>query len=123
MNWRDPWVWIAAFGGIAGGIMMFIPLRRVLKWRARMLRRMDVALNRTALSVGMEAGTAGWIIAGAIVFLFLPPMLLPHATGLIYIAGFIIGTTYRRPRFNREMEEIGIAAHATRRRPDSDDPK
>jgi hypothetical protein len=117
MNWRDPWVWIAVFGGIAGGIAMYMPLGRVLKWRARMLQRMDGARNRTALSVGMEAGTVGWIIAGAILFLFLPPTLLPHATGLIYIAGFIIGTAYRRPRFNREMEKIGIAPHATRRPP------
>jgi len=122
MDWKDPWFWISALLGIAGGVAMFIPFGRVLKWRARMLERMEGAPNRTALSIKMEAGTLGWAVAGAIVFLFLPTMLLPHATGIIYLAGFMIGMSYKRPRFNRQMEAIGLAPHATRRRPGSEDP-
>jgi hypothetical protein len=121
MDWKDPWFWISALLGIAGGVAMFIPFGRVLKWRARMLERMEGAPNRTALSIKMEAGTLGWAVAGAIVFLFLPTMLLPHATGIIYLAGFMIGMSYKRPRFNRQMEAIGLAPHATRRRPGSED--
>ncbi len=102
---------------------MFLPFGRVLKWRARMLERMDGASNRTALSIGMEAGTLGWAVAGAIVFLFLPTMLLPHGTGIFYLAGFMVGMSYKRPRFNRQMEAIGIAPHATRRRPGSEEPR
>jgi len=122
MDWKDPWFWISALLGIAGGVAMFIPFGRVLKWRARMLERMEGAPNRTVLSIKMEAGTLGWAVAGAIVFLFLPTMLLPHATGIIYLAGFMIGMSYKRPRFNRQMEAIGLAPHATRRRPGSEDP-
>jgi hypothetical protein len=118
MDWRDPWVWIAVALGVAGGVAMFVPLARVLKWRARMLERMDGAQNRTVLSIRMEAGTLGWTVAGAIGFLFLPTMLLPGPNGIFYLAGFIIGMTYRRPRFNRQMEAIGLAPHATRRNPD-----
>jgi hypothetical protein len=29
----------------------------------------------------------------------------------------MIGISYKRPRFNREMESMGIAPHATRRPP------
>ena len=122
IGWTDPWSWFALMLGIAGGVSMFVPFARVLKWRARMLARMETAPKRTALSIGMEAGTIGWAIAGAIVFLFLPTMLLPHATGIIYIGGFMIGTMYKRPRFNREMEALGIAPHATRSRTGSPDP-
>ena len=122
MDWKDPWLWIAVVLGIAGGVAMFIPFARVLKWRARMLERMDAAPNRTALSIGMEAGTLGWAVAGAIVFLFLPTMLLPRPNGIFYLAGFMIGMSYRRPRFNRQMEALGIAPHATRRRPGSEEP-
>ena len=122
MDWKDPWLWIAVVLGIAGGVAMFVPFARVLKWRARMLERMDGAPNRTALSIGMEAGTLGWAVAGAIVFLFLPTMLLPHPNGIFYLAGFMIGMSYKRPRFNRQMEAIGIAPHATRRRPGSEEP-
>ena len=122
MDWRDPWLWIAAALGIAGGVAMFLPFGRVLKWRARMLKRMEDAPNRTALSIRMEAGTLGWAVTGAIVFLFLPTMLLPHATGIPYLAGFMIGMSYKRPRFNRQMEAIGIAPHATRHRPGNEEP-
>ncbi len=117
MDWKDSWLWISALLGIAGGVTMFLPFGRVLKWRARMLERMEGAPNRTALSIGMEAGTLGWAVAGAIVFLFLPTLLLPHGTGIAYLAGFMIGMSYKRPRFNRQMEAIGLAPHATRRRP------
>ena len=118
MDWKDPWLWIAAACGIAGGVAMFLPqLGRVLKWRARMLERMEGAPNRTALSIKMEAGTLGWAVVGAIIFLFLPTLLLPHGTGILYLAGFMIGMSYKRPRFNRQMEAIGIAPRATRRRP------
>jgi hypothetical protein len=123
MDWKDPWLWIAAACGIAGGVAMFLPFGRVLKWRARMLERMEGAPNRTALSIGMEAGTLGWAVAGAIVFLFVPTLLLPHGTGIFYLAGFMIGMSYKRPRFNRQMEAIGIAPHATRRRPNSETPR
>src|ERR1700677_2598876 len=109
MDWRDPWLWIAAALGIAGGVAMFLPFGRVLKWRARMLKRMEDAPTRTALSIRMEAGTLGWAVTGAIVFLFLPTLLLPHGTGILYLAGFMIGMSYKRPRFNRQMEAIGIA--------------
>lgn len=122
MDWKDPWLWISAVLGIAGGVTMFLPFGRLLKWRARMLERMDGASNRTALSIGMEAGTLGWAVVGAIVFLFLPTMLLPHPTGIFYLAGFMIGMSYKRPRFNRQMEALGIASHATRRRPGSEKP-
>ncbi len=122
IGWTDPWSWLAVMLGIAGGVAMFIPFARVLKWRARMLARMETAPNRTALSIGMEAGTVGWAIAGAVGFLFLPTMLLPHATGIIYIGGFLVGTMYKRPRFNREMEALGIAPHATRSRPGGPEP-
>jgi len=37
MDWKDPWLWIAVVLGVAGGVAMFIPFARVLKWRARML--------------------------------------------------------------------------------------
>jgi len=123
MDWKDPWLWIAVAGGIAGGVAMFLPFRRVLKWRARMLERMEGAPNRTALSIGMEMGTLGWAVAGAIVFLFLPTILLPHGTGIPYLAGFMIGMSYQRPRFNRQMEAIGLAPHATRRRPGGEEPR
>jgi hypothetical protein len=123
MDWKDPWLWIAVACGIAGGVTMFLPLGRVLKWRARMLERMDGAPNRTALSIKMEAGTLGWAVVGAIVFLFLPTLLLPHGSGILYLAGFMIGMSYKRPRFNRQMEAIGIAPHATRRRPGSEAPR
>ena len=123
MDWKDPWLWIAVVSGIAGGVVMFLPFGRVLKWRARMLERMEGAPNRTALSIGMEAGTLGWAVAGAIVFLFLPTMLLPHATGIPYLAGFMIGMSYKRPRFNRQMEAIGIAPHATRQHPGNQEPQ
>ena len=113
MDWTDLWLWISAALGIAGGIVMFIPFRRVLQWRARMLERMKGAPNRTVLSIKMEAVTLGWVVAGAIVFLFLPTLLLPH--GIVYTAALIIGISYKRPRFNREMEAMGIAPHATRR--------
>ena len=119
MDWKDPWLWIAIALGVAGGVAMFVPLARVLRWRARMLERMQGAPNRTALSIRMEAGTLGWTVAGAICFLFLPTMLLPRPNGIFYIGGFIIGMTYRRPRFNREMEASGVAPHATRRGPES----
>src|SRR5271154_1911231 len=122
MDWKDPWLWIAVASGIAGGVVMFLPFGRVLKWRARMLERMEGAPNRTTLSIGLEAGTVGWAVAGAIVFLFLPTMLLPHATGIPYLAGFMIGMSYKRPRFNRQMEAIGIAPHATRHRPGNQEP-
>jgi hypothetical protein len=122
MDWKDPWLWIAAAIGVAGGIAMFLPFGRVLKWRARMLDRMEAAPNRTALSIKMEAGTLGWTVAGAIVFLFLPTLLLPHGTGIFYLAGFMIGMSYKRPRFNRQMEAIGLAPHATRRRPGGAEP-
>jgi len=122
MDWKDPWLWIAVACGIAGGVAMFLPFGRVLKWRARMLERMDGAPNRTALSIKMEAGTLGWAVAGAIVFLFLPTLLLPHGTGIFYLAGFMVGMSYKRPRFNRQMEAIGIAPHATRRRPGDEAP-
>jgi hypothetical protein len=122
MDWKDPWLWIAAAIGVAGGIAMFLPFGRVLKWRARMLDRMEAAPNRTALSIKMEAGTLGWTVAGAIVFLFLPTLLLPHGTGIFYLAGFMIGMSYKRPRFNRQMEAIGLAPHATRRRPGDAEP-
>ena len=101
---------------------MFLPFGRVLKWRARMLERMEDAPNRTALSIKMEAGTLGWAVVGAIIFLFLPTLLLPHGTGILYLAGFMIGMSYKRPRFNRQMEAIGIAPHATRRRPGGETP-
>jgi hypothetical protein len=123
MDWRDPWLWISVVGGIGGGVAMFVPFGRVLKWRARMLERMEGAANRTALSIKMEAGTLGWAAAGAIVFLFLPTLLLPHGTGIAYLAGFMIGMSYKRPRFNRAMEAIGLAPHATRRRPGSEEPR
>jgi hypothetical protein len=123
MDWKDPWLWIAAACGIAGGVAMFLPFGRVLKWRARTLERMEGAPNRTALSIGMEVGTLGWAVAGAIIFLFLPTLLLPHGTGILYLAGFMIGMSYKRPRFNRQMEAIGIAPHATRRRPGSEAPR
>ncbi len=122
MDWKDPWLWIAVACGIAGGVAMFLPFGRVLKWRARMLERMDGAPNRIALSIKMEAGTLGWAVAGAIVFLFLPTLLLPHGTGIFYLAGFMVGMSYKRPRFNRQMEAIGIAPHATRRRPGNEAP-
>jgi hypothetical protein len=122
MDWKDPWLWIAAAIGVAGGIAMFLPFGRVLKWRARMLDRMEAAPNRTALSIKMEAGTLGWTVAGAIIFLFLPTLLLPHGTGIFYLAGFMIGMSYKRPRFNRQMEAIGLAPHATRRRPGGAEP-
>jgi hypothetical protein len=122
MDWKDPWLWISVAGGIAGGIAMFVPFARVLKWRARMLERMEVAPRRTALSIGMEAGTLAWAVAGAIVFLFLPTLMLPHATGITYLAGFMIGVSYRRPRFNRAMAAIGLDPHASRRRPGSGEP-
>ncbi len=122
MDWKDPWLWIAVAIGVAGGIAMFLPFGRVLKWRARMLDRMEAAPNRTALSIKMEAGTLGWTVAGAIVFLFLPTLLLPHGTGIFYLAGFMIGMSYKRPRFNRQMEAIGLAPHATRRRPGDAEP-
>ncbi len=122
MDWKDPWLWIAVACGIAGGVAMFLPFGRVLKWRARMLERMDGAPNRTALSIKLEAGTLGWAVAGAIVFLFLPTLLLPHGTGIFYLAGFMVGMSYKRPRFNRQMEAIGIAPHATRRRPGNEAP-
>jgi hypothetical protein len=51
-----------------------------------------------------------------------PTLLLPHGTGILYLAGFMIGMSYKRPRFNRQMEAIGIAPHATRRRPGSAEP-
>jgi hypothetical protein len=117
MDWKDPWLWISIALGVAGGVAMFVPFERVLRWRARMLERMEGAPNRTALSIRMEAGTLGWAVAGAIVFLFLPTMLLPGPNGIFYIGGFIIGMTYRRPRFNRQMEASGLAPHATRRNP------
>ncbi len=120
MDWADPWLWLSAAVGIAGGIVMYIPFERVLKWRARILERMEGAPNRTALSIKMEAGTFGWVVAGAIVFLFLPTLLLPH--GIVYLAGFLLAMSYRRPRFNRKMEAMGIAPHATRRRPGADQP-
>jgi hypothetical protein len=119
MDWKDPWLWIAVALGVAGGVAMFVPFERVLRWRARMLERIQGAPNRTGLSIRMEAGTLGWTIAGAICFLFLPTMLLPRPNGIFYIGGFIIGMTYRRPRFNREMEASGVAPHATRRSPES----
>jgi hypothetical protein len=119
MDWKDPWLWISAVLGIAGGVAMFVPFGRVLKWRARMLERMEGAPNRTVLSTKMEAGTLGWAVAGAIVFLFLPTLMLPHGTGIAYVAGFMIGMSYKRPRFNRQMETIGLEPHATRRRPRS----
>jgi hypothetical protein len=122
MDWKDPWLWIAAACGIVGGVAMFLPFGRVLKWRARMLERMEDAPNRTALSIKMEAGTLGWAVAGAIVFLFLPTLLLPHGSGILYLAGFMIGMSYKRPRFNRQMEAIGIAPHATRRHPGGETP-
>jgi hypothetical protein len=115
IDWTDLWLWISAALGIAGGIVMFIPFRRVLRWRARMLERMEGAPNRTAQSIKMEAGTLGWAVAAAIAFLFLPTLLLPH--GIVYIAALMIGISYKRPRFNREMESMGIAPHATRHRP------
>jgi hypothetical protein len=121
MDWTDLWLWISAALGIAGGVLMFIPFRRVLKWRARMLERMEGAPNRTALSIKMEAGTLGWAVAAAIVFLFLPTLLLPH--GIVYIAALMIGISYKRPRFNRQMESMGIAPHATRRRPGTSEDK
>jgi hypothetical protein len=123
MDWKDPWLWISAVLGIAGGVAMFVPFGRVLKWRARMLERMEGAPNRTALSTKMEAGTLGWAVAGAIVFLFLPTLMLPHGTGIAYVAGFMIGMSYKRPRFNRQMETIGLEPHATRRRPRSEEPR
>ena len=122
MDWKDPWFWISAVIGIAGGVTMFLPFGRVLKWRDRMLERMEGAPNRTTLSIEMEAGTLGWAVAGAIVFLFLPTLLLPRGTGILYLAGFMIGMSYKRPRFNRQMEAIGLASHATRRRPGSEEP-
>jgi hypothetical protein len=123
MDWKDPWLWISAVLGIAGGVAMFVPFGRVLKWRARMLERMEGAPNRTVLSTKMEAGTLGWAVAGAIVFLFLPTLMLPHGTGIAYVAGFMIGMSYKRPRFNRQMETIGLEPHATRRRPRSEEPR
>ena len=123
MDWKDPWLWISAVLGIAGGVAMFVPFGRVLKWRARMLERMEGAPNRTALSIKMEAGTLGWAVAGAIVFLFLPTLMLPHGTGIAYVAGYMIGMSYKRPRFNRQMETIGLEPHATRRRPRSEEPR
>jgi hypothetical protein len=120
MDWANPWLWISAAVGIAGGVLMFIPFEWVLKWRARILERMEGAPNRTALSIKMEAGTLGWVVAGAIVFLFLPTILLPH--GIVYLAGFMLAMSYRRPRFNRRMEAMGIAPHATRRRSGADQP-
>jgi hypothetical protein len=122
MDWKDPWLWISALGGIAGGVAMFVPFGRVLKWRARMLEQMEGAPNRTALSIKMEAGTLGWAVAGAIVFLFLPPLLLPRGTGIAYLAGFMIGVSYKRPRFNRAMEASGLPSHATRRHPGGETP-
>src|ERR1700730_18262501 len=107
MDWRAPGLWIAALGGIGGGVAMFVPFGRVLKWRARMLERMEGAANRTALSIKMEAGTLGWAAAGPMRFLFLPTLLLPHGAGIGYLAGFMIGMSYKRPRFNRAMEAIG----------------
>jgi hypothetical protein len=121
MDWTDLWLWISAVLGIAGGIVMFIPFRRVLQWRVRMLERMKRAPNRTVLSIKMEAVTLGWVVAGAIVFLFLPTLLLPH--GIVYMAALIIGISYKRPRFNREMEAMGIAPHATRRPPGGEAPR
>ncbi|HZO81715.1 MAG TPA: hypothetical protein VFB33_08470 [Candidatus Binataceae bacterium] len=115
MDWTDQWLWISAVLGIAGGVVMFVPFARVLRWRARILERMETAPNRTALSIWMEAGTFGWVVAGAIVFLFLPTLLLPH--GIVYLAAFMLAMAYKRPRFNRRMEAMGIAPHATRRRP------
>lgn len=122
MDWKDPWLWTSALCGIVGGVAMFVPFGQVLKWRARMLERMEEAANRTALSLKMEAGTVGWIVAGAIGFLFLPTLLLPHGTGIAYLAGFMIGVSYKRPRFNRAMEAIGLEPHATRRRPGNETP-
>ena len=52
---------------------------------------------------------------GAIIFLFLPTLLLPRPNGIFYLAGFMIGMSYRRPRFNRQMEAIGIAPQRTTR--------
>jgi hypothetical protein len=121
MDWTDLWLWISAVLGIAGGIVMFIPFRRVLQWRVRMLERMKRAPNRTVLSIKMEAVTLGWVVAGAIVFLFLPTLLLPH--GIVYMAALIIGISYKRPRFNREMEAMGIAPHAARRPPGGEAPR
>lgn len=121
MDWADPWLWISAAIGIAGGVLMYVPFGRVLKWRARILERMETASNRTALSIKMEAGTFGWVVAGAIVFLFLPTLLLPH--GIVYLAAFMVAAAYRRPRFNREMEALGIAPHATRRGPGGEPPR
>ena len=46
---------------------------------------------------------------------------LPH--GIVYLAAFMLAMSYRRPRFNREMEAMGIAPHATRRRPGADRPQ
>ena len=122
VGWADPWSWISALLGIAAGVVMFFPFGRMLKWRARMLERMETAPHRTAISIAMGAVTIGWVIVAGIAFLFLPPMLLPHGTGIIYIAGFILGMMYKRPRFNREMESIGVAPHATRRRPGAQEP-
>jgi len=122
MDWKDPWLWISVALGIAAGVAMFLPFGRVLKWRARILERMDGAPNRTSLSIQMEAGTLGWAVAGAIIFLFLPTLLLPRPNGIFYLAGFMIGMSYKRPRFNRQMEAIGIAPHPTRRRPGSEEP-
>ena len=81
MDWKDPWLWIAVVLGVAGGVAMFIPFARVLKWRARMLERMDSAPNRTALSIGMEAGTLGWAVAG-VAFAMLALVVLNGSPGL-----------------------------------------
>jgi|SRR5690242_8336142 hypothetical protein len=122
MDWKDPWLWISVTLGVAGGVAMFVPFGRVLKWRARMLERMEGASNRTRLSIGMEAGTLGWVVAGAIVFLFAPTLILPRGTGIAYLAGFMIGVSYKRPRFNRAMEALGLDPHASRRRPEGQRP-
>jgi hypothetical protein len=34
----------------------------------------------------------------------------------------MVGMSYKRPRFNRQMEAMGIAPHATRRRPGDEAP-
>src|ERR1700687_1016918 len=121
IDWTDLWLWISAALGIAGGIVMFIPFRRVLQWRARMLERMKGAPNRTALSIKMEAVSLGWVVAGAIVFLFLPPLWLRQ--GIMYMPSLISGISYNRPGFNREMESMGIAPHAPRRPPGGEAPR